>query len=272
MPRFDTVRDAFADCFRNGRLWLVQFFANPILFGLFAAWLLIPVASSLHLIVNFIVALLLLAAVLVIHAATLNYFFNRPSGENLPSAFRRAVRHLIPVAICIAVFCLLWLFVEKIDSYQILFPTFARSTFPAWLRRHVTLSALESLFTAVLFLVRWVLVPGLVLPFVLQTADSGFRGFGLQSLSAWRQTVLSVSYWVVLLLAALLGVLATEKIMALTPDFRTSTFRSEAVSLAFRLTIAYAAGLFSWILACSMVGRCAAAARVTPNVSGNPAA
>lgn len=272
MPRFDTIRDAFADCFRNGRLWLVQFFANPVLFGLFAAWLLIPVASGLHLIVNFLAALVLLAAILAIHAATLNYFFNRQSGENLPSAFRRALRHLIPVAICVAVFYLLWLFVDKLDSYQTLFPTFLRSTFPVWLRRHVTLHALENLFTAVLFLARWVLVPGLVLPFVLQTADAGFRGFGRPSLSAWRKTVFSLGYWVVLLFAALLGVLATKKIMALTPDFRTSTFRSEAVSLAFRLTVAYAAGLFSWILACSMVGRCAAAARVTPEVSGNPAA
>lgn len=272
MPRFDTVRDAFADCFRNGRLWLVQVFANPILFGLFTAWLFIPVASSLHLIVNFIVALLLLASVLAIHAATLNYFFNRQSGENLPSAFRRALRHLIPVAICVAVFYLLWLLVDKIDSYQVLFPTFLRSTLPVWLRRHITLSALVSLFNVALFLARWVLVPGLVLPFVLQTADGGFRGFASQSLSAWKKTVFSLGYWVVLFFAALLGVLATQKLMAFTPDFRTSTFRGEAVSLAFRLTVAYAAGLFSWILACSMVGRCAAASRVTPDVSGNPAA
>lgn len=271
MLRFDIARDALADCFRNGRIWLVQFLANPILFALCVAWLLIPVANGLDLIVNFIVALALLTATLTLHAATFNYFSDRQPGERTPlwPPLRRALQHLVPLAICAVVFYLLWLFVDKLDSYQTVFPVYLRSTFPAWLRRHVSLPALDTLFSAVIFLARWIFVPALLLPLLVQVADRGFHGFGKQGLAAWKKSIFSLAYWLVLLLAALLGVLATDKIMAMTPDFKTSTFHGETISLIFRLAIAYVLGLFSWLLVCSMVGRCAAAARASADVPGN---
>ncbi|MGC1266732.1 MAG: hypothetical protein WA853_10640, partial [Candidatus Acidiferrum sp.] len=60
MFHFEIVRASFAGCFRNRRLWLIQFFANPILFALFSAWLLIPVASNLHLVWNLLFAIFLI--------------------------------------------------------------------------------------------------------------------------------------------------------------------------------------------------------------------
>jgi hypothetical protein len=274
MSRLETARGAFADCFRSGRLWLVQFLANPILLALFVAWLLIPVATNLHLLFNLVFAFVLTVSVLTLHAGTLNVFadFQRSDGAQLWPAFRRALRHLVPVAICAAVFCLLWLLVNSLGSLQTAFPPYVRSTLPVSLRRHITLHALDTLFSAVLFLARWVFAPGMVLPLLAQAADLGFRGFGRQGLSAWRKTVFSFTYWLVLLFAALLGVLATQKLMAWTPNFKTSTTHSEAISLAWRLSVSYLFGLFSWMLTCSVVGRGAAAVRSSSDVSGNPAA
>jgi hypothetical protein len=274
MSRLETVRGALTDCFRNGRLWFIQFFANPILFGLLVAWLFIPVASNVHLILNFVFAILLLAATLALHAGTLNSFADRQSGQNAPlwPAFRRALAHLIPVAICIGVFCLLWLGVDKLESYQPNFPPYVRSTLPVSLRRHITLPTLDTLFALAIFICRWILAPALILPLLAQAADRGFRGFGVHGLSAWRKTIFSFAYWLVITFAALLGVLATQKLMAWTPDFKTSTTHSEAVSLAWRLCTAYLFGLFSWMLACSVVGRCAAAAGNLSDVAGNSGA
>ena len=65
----------------------------------------------------------------------------------------------------------------------------------------------------------------------------------------------SISYWSVVILSALLGVLATEKIMGWTPDFRTSTFTGETVSLIFRGSASYLLGLFAWLFLCSAAGR-----------------
>ncbi len=274
MSHLEIARGAFMDCFRSPRLWLGQFFANPVLFALLVAWLFIPVASSLHLLFNFVFAFLLAVVTLTLHAGTINFFVDRQSGQDAPlwPAFRRALRHLIPVAVCVAVLCLLWLLVNALGSLQTAFPPYVRSNLPVSLRRHITLPALDTMFSAVLFVVRWIFVPGFLLPLILQAADRGFRAFGRQGFSAWRRTIFSPSYWLVLFLAALLGVFTTQKLMAWTPDFKTSTFHFEAFSLVWRIFVAYLLGLFSWILTCSVVSRCAAASGSSSDVAGNPSA
>jgi hypothetical protein len=274
MSRLDIMRGAFTNCFRSPRLWLIQFFANVILFALLVAWLLVPVASNLHVAFNFVFAALLIVTTLTLHSGTLNACVDRLRGAPVPlwPAFRRALRHILPVASCIAAFCLLCLLVNALGFLQTAFPAYVRSTLPVSLRRHITLHALDNLFSAALFVARWILAPGLLLPFLLQASDLGFRGFALRGLSVWRKTIFNFSYWLTLLVAALVGVLATQKLMAATPDFKTSTFHGEALSLAARLAVAYLLALFSWILTCSVVGRCAAAAGVSPDVPGNPAA
>ncbi len=274
MSRLEIARDAFADCFRSGRLWLLQFFANPMLLALFIAWLLIPVSSALHLVFNFLFALVLLVAGLTLHAGTVNSFLDRRGDSSAPlwTAFRRALRHLLPVAIWLAFACFVWLVVNRLAAYQSAWPNYARSILSASLRRHITVYFLNNMFSTVAFIVRWILFPGLLLPFLLQTADRGFHGFGKHGFSAWKKTVWSINYWLVLLFAALLGVFVTEKIMAWAPDFKSSTFHSEAISLALRIFVSYLFGLFSWVLTCSLVGRCAATAGDSAYDAGNAAA
>jgi hypothetical protein len=274
MSRLEIMRGAFTDCFRSPRLWLIQFFANVILFALLVAWLLVPVASNLHVVFNFVFAALLLVATLTLYSGTLNACLDRLRGASAPlwPAFRRALRHILPVAICIAAFCFLWLLVNALGSFQTAFPPYVRSTLPVSLRRNISLHALDNLFSAALFVARWVLAPGLLLPLLLQTSDLGFRGFARHGLSAWRKTIFNFSYWLTLLVAALVGVLATQKLMAATPDFKTSTFHGEVLSFAARLVVAYLLGLFSWILTCSVVSRGAAADGISTDVPGNPAA
>lgn len=270
MSRLELAGNALKDCFGNVRLWLVQFFANIILFALFAEWLRISVASTANLIFNFFLIVILLAAALMLHAGTLNQFADRCLGQSSPlwPSFQRALRHLAAVAVCLAVIAGLWLAVNAFETLQPNLPPYIRSTLPVFLRRHITLPAVDNLFSASVFALRWIVAPGLVLPLLLQAADRGFRGFGSQGFAAWWRGVCSWTYWLVLIAAALLGVMATQALMAWTPDFRTSTFGSEAASLTVRLTCAYLLGLFSWMLTCSSVGRHAAAGS-SADVGGN---
>jgi len=65
------------------------------------------------------------------------------------------------------------------------------------------------------------------------------------------------------------GVLATEEIMAWTPDSRRSTFAGETETLVFRGFLSYLLGLLGWLLVCSVVGR---AGRAAEEVGGQAAA
>jgi hypothetical protein len=257
MRRFDAVREAVAGAFRHRLLWVVQSVANIVLFGLFAGWLLLPVASAWQLAMNAFLAIAILAGAAAIHAGTLNYFSDAARRENPPLAesLRRALRNILAVGACAAVFYFMWSLAGQAEFYQPQLPAYLRSILPVGIRRHVSLEFLQSAFDWAIFAAQWIVVPGLVLPYVSRSADLGFRAFGKSGFSAWRKAVWSVSYWVVLIVVALAGVLATQKIMGWTPDFRTSTFRSESISLALRLPLAYFLGISAWMLACSLLGR-----------------
>jgi hypothetical protein len=256
MATFAVAVDAFKGCFRNWRPWLLQFLVNPLLFGLFTLWLLIPVASAFHIALNILAAVLLVVAFLVLHAGTLNYFYSQSADEDAPlrKAFATALRNLLPVALCALVLYLLFLLAGGVAAYTDTLPPYLRSSMPAFLRRQVGLSTIQGLFDALLFTLRWILVPGLILPFLASASHFGFRGLGRRGFASWKPTVFSVSYWVFLIFAALLGVLATQKIMGMTPDFRTSTYTQETTSLILRASASYLLGLCAWMLVCSAVG------------------
>jgi hypothetical protein len=100
---------------------------------------------------------------------------------------------------------------------------------------------------------RWVVLAGLFLPFVLFSADRGFRG--LIAFRDWWRTLTSLAYWIALSVAAIVGVYCVGKIMGWTLDPGTATLSAEKTSLVFRLLLAYLLGIFSWFLVCSALGR-----------------
>jgi hypothetical protein len=257
MTRLEAAREAVAGAFRHRLLWVVQVVANLALFGLFVSWLLIPVARTWQLALNAIFAIVIVVAVVTVHAGTMNYFSDTSRIENpqLLDPFWRAMRHIVAIGVCAVAFYLLWSLLEKAEVYQPQLPAYIRSILPVSVRRHLSLAFLETTFEWTIFAVRWIGVPGLVLPILARTADLGFSGFGRPGFSMWRRAMSSASYWLVLAGAALVGVLATQRILNWTPDFRTSTLRHESMSLAFRLPLAYLLGLLAWMLTCSLLGR-----------------
>jgi len=263
MSRLSLIRASFRDTFSSPRLWLLHFFANAMLFGLASAWLLLPVANAFHLVVNAAFGVLLLTAVLILHAGTLNYFADRQNDadSSLVPPLRRAARHLAAIAACLIVFYGLWLLVDKCETYSDTWPAYIRSTLPVSLRRHLTLPALDRLFAAILFAARWIFVPALVLPLLFQSANQGFGGFTFTGISAWIRSITSSTYWFLLAVAAIVGVVVTGKVMELTPDFKSSTFPGELFSFAARLSLAYLLAICAWFLVCSVVARRANAVR-----------
>jgi hypothetical protein len=113
--------------------------------------------------------------------------------------------------------------------------------------------ALDNLYSGFVSLLRWVILPGLLLPFALFSANNGFRG--LIALRDWSRTVRSVAYWIALVAAAVIGVYLVELIMGWKLNPNTSTLRGEEASFVTRQLLAYLLGLFAWLMACSMLGR-----------------
>jgi hypothetical protein len=259
MPALTIARKSISGAFQNWRLWLIQFVGNPLLFLLFAGWLLIPVANALYIILNALVAILLIAGIATLHGGTLNYFSDKDTSlhASLKNMFLRALRNVIPILVCAATIYLLWMLVDKFDDLQETVPTYFRSTLSASTRKHISLPALENTFAVIAFALRWILVPGLILPFAAASSNNGFRGLAVGGFRRMRNAIGSFSYWLVLALAAVVGVYATETILDATPNFATSTYHHEMFSLVIRLVISYALALIASMVTCSAVGRTA---------------
>lgn len=255
MPRLNSVREAFVDTVINWRLWLVQFFGNVLIFLAFLWWVRPHEANGWQLFYASFFILLTAAAALVLHGGTLDFYqiAHRSGNVRLLAAFKKAVRHLPAIAVWAAVFFLLQWLIAELDQYSISLPAFLRSEFPAWLRRMISEPALDKTYSSIVWLLRWVILPGLLLPFAAAGAEQGFRG--LLDFAGWRRAARSLAYWIVLLIVALLAVLSIEGLMSLKPDPKTSTPLGDGVSLFFRLLFAYLLGIFCWLLACSMLGR-----------------
>jgi hypothetical protein len=257
MRRRGIVRGSLVGTLRHRRLWVVQFLGNLLLALLFAVWLLIPVANAWNIVLNVFVAILIVVGAIKLHGGTLNYFrdCDRDDAAPLRPALWRALRHMLAIAVCIGVFYLLWLLMDRVDGFSDSVPAYLRSTMPVWLRRHVTLTFLTSLYTWIAFAMRWLIFPGLILPFAAAAADLGFRGFWRAGFDRWIRAVLCLAYWFLLAVAVLAGVLAAPAIIGWTPNFTTSTLRFESFSLVVRIICAYELALWAWLLACYAVTR-----------------
>ncbi len=275
MANFAVASEAFKGCFRNWRLWLIQFAGNLALFGLFTLWLLIPVANAWHVTLNLFLAMLLLVAALALHAGTLKYFSSEDPEERagLAESFRSSLRNLPAVAICAGALCLLWFIAGAANQYEESLPNYLRSLSPAFIRNLLSLSVYEGFVEAGLFVLQWIVVPGIVLPLLASASALGFGGLASRGFAAWRNCATSILYWTVIALGAVIGVYVTSLIMGATPDFRTSTLAHETASMIARGIVSYFLALLAWILVCSMTGReNRRAANAGENVAGQTAA
>ena len=255
MSRWTSFKNTLLLAMTSWRLWLVQFFGNVMASLIFVWFLRVPDAHWWQIVFGLFLLVFSIAVALVLHGGTLDFFQIAHGNEktSLPVPFQRALRHLPALVLWGAIFFALQWLLGKLDQYDTSFPGYLRSEFPAWLRRMISEPRLDGIYTGLLWLLRWVILPGLFLPFALFCADRGSRGF--ISLHDWWRVVRSVSYWIVLLIAALIGVLSTQALMGWKLDPRTATLGAEKVSLFFRLLFAYLLGIFAWFLACSTLGR-----------------
>lgn len=255
MKLWKSLSATFISALHHPLLWLLQLLGNALIILIFLLWLRIPDAYWWELFFQVVVALLIVVGALWLHGGTLNYYSDVSSDvkAGLGEAFKKTLRHLPAFAVSVLVFGVLFYFARKLDNYQYEFPGYLRSEFPAWLRRHISEPTMDNLYEGFVFIVRWIVVPGLVLPLGLLCARAGFRGF-LQ-FGAWWRVVRSLAFWIVLIVAAIIGIYCTGKILDWKLNPKTATLGGEKIWLGFRLVVIYLLALFSWLWVCCMTVR-----------------
>ena len=252
-----TFSDALKTVWKNKRLWLLHFFLNAAIFAGAVLWLKILDASFLWLVFGFIVARVVVGAALWLHAGTFAYFLGaHGSGDtSLAAGFRTGRRHIIAFAIWSIIFALLVcavLYVSGLATDTGAFASWLRSIMPAFLRRMISLNAVDSTLNWTSNLLLYVVVPALVLPFAVQFAGRGLAAFG-SSFKAWRQTVGRFSYWFWFCVLVVVGIYLPNLIAHWVPS--SSSIPLETLSMIVRLALAFALTVTAWLILSSMLGR-----------------
>ena len=253
MTFLNSLRVTFISALRHPRFWILQSLSVVIIGLTFAWWLNIDVATGFSVFLNIFVSLILVLEVLWLFGGTLNYFTDTDADPHAGMArpFKNALKHLPALLIFGAIYCCVFWVLGKLDDYQYVFPGYLRSEFPAWLRRHISEPAMDDLYLGFLGFLRWVIVPGLLLPLGLLCAGLGFRGF--ISFQVWGRVLRRLGYWVVLIIAAILGVYLNSKLLHWTLNPDKSTLGGQETWFGFRLFVFYLVVSLSWLWVCAML-------------------
>jgi hypothetical protein len=263
ISRWDSLREVFVPSLVNLRVWLLQFFGGTVIALAFVGFL--QTGETLGpLILGSLLILTAAVVWLTLDGGTFNYYLDQQRGQPslLKPALIRALKHILPLAILAVVFYLLRLLVDKLDDYHYSVPGYLRSEFPAWLRRNVSETRVQNLYDLFVFFLRWIMLPALLLPFASLCADRGFRGF--VAVRTWARMLRNRSFWGVLIVASILGILVPSAILGWRLDPKTATSASEAIFLGFRMFLGYLLVLGAWLMVCSMLARARMKAEAVP--------
>lgn len=221
------------------KLALGHFVANLALLGLGYYWLGIGMARQSQLVWNAAVALGLIVIACCAYGAVFGFY---ASGERklVSPAWKSAVRNLAPLVLfAIAVLVVYWLMALWQDYSSN--PAFTLASFlTLTFRKPVKPASVSRVLDAVLWVVRFAVLPVLLLPMLAAIAAQGWRGFGAAGSRVkrwWFWIVAPVLLWVALRLPfAILGWKPTGQ------------FVLEMMSLILRALAAYLVFVVGWLV------------------------
>jgi hypothetical protein len=211
---------------------------NAALLGLGYYWLGLGEGRARALAWSAFVALIIVCLACWAYGAALVYF--RPeSGSDAFAAWRAALRNLVPLAIAVVVVAVIYFYLARWAEYSSSPAAQLASYLTLKLRRPVRPASVLRWFNALLWLVRWVIVPVLLLPMLSAIAAkgwSGFRGFGGLA-RRWL-------YWIEVPLLLLCTIALPLKLLGWVPH---AAFGLEAASFLVRALVAYLFFVAAWL-------------------------
>jgi hypothetical protein len=238
------LRGAFVSYFqelfrRMGRAWrwvIAQFAGTLLLVLAGVAWTRLPDKHAWQVLLTLALPLVLLAALLALEAGTM---------RKLLDAEERRVRFVWGALMLlgwIALGLIAWMILDWCGDQTDLWASYLNSIAPAAARaRLFSNEHIQHWLAILIWIVRWIVVPGKLIPLAVESAQCGWRlpcGKLLRAVLNWR-------WWIAVVPASLLAVALPCHFFAGTPH-GTATHQVWAVVL--KLAATYLLAMVSWIM------------------------
>jgi hypothetical protein len=222
------------------KLTLIHLLANAVLLGCGYYWLGIGEGRTSALIWSALIALALIALACSTYGATFA-FFSPGEGREVVQAWKTAARNLLPMAAAaVAIAGVYWLLAMWQDYSSD--PSFTLASYLTLkFRKPATPASVSRVFDAVLWFVRWAVLPVVLLPMLAAISTRGWQGF-----AAIGAGVRKWWYWLAAPLLLLCAIWAPLKVLGWTP--RSRSFALEVVSFLLRATLAYLLFGAAWLV------------------------
>lgn len=224
---------------RIGQAWrwiAAQFWATLLIILAGIAWTRLPDKHAWQVVLSLVIPLLLLAAVLLLEAGTMRRLLNQE-----PARTRFVVGSLTLLA-WIAVVWLAWAILDWCNDQIPLWAGYLNSQAPAPTRaRLFSYQHIQLWLTILVWIFRWIAVPGKVIPHAIASAQWGWRLPWcklLRVLLDWR-------WWAAVGFAALMSVALTGHLFSFEPH---GTVAHQVWAVILKLAASYLLAIASWVL------------------------
>jgi hypothetical protein len=235
--------------------------ANAVLLWLGYYWLGIGESRASTLLWSAAVALFVVVLACSAYGAAFAYFQSDDIRRPL-AAWRSALRHLLPLSVAAISILVVYFLLAFWSGYSATPAAKIASYLTLTLRKPVRPSAVLRVLDAALWLVRWMILPAVLLPVIANIARRGWRGLsslGTMTRKWW--------YWLEAPLLLLCAVWLPLKLLGWIP--RVNGFGMEALSFALRAGAAYLLFAAAW-LALAFVTSGGKPRLTQPNTTASP--
>ena len=213
-------------------LFLTHFVGNALLLWLGYYWLGVGESTTTRLLWSGILAVIMICGALWLHGAGFAYF-RFPDRSAARPAFRAALAHLPALFLIAIVALLIYGALAWWGDYSTQPALKMASYLTLKTRKPVKPASVQAVFNGVLWVMRWLVVPVILLPLGSAIASKGWHGLRGESRGVRRRPL----YWIEVIGLLLVGIWVPLKLIVWVPGL--SSFGLQMVSFVLRLLIAY---------------------------------
>lgn len=220
-------------------LAVVHLISNVAFLWLGYYWLGIAEARTSSLLWSAFVAVVILCGTCWAYASALAFF--KQEQLSAMTAWRAALSNLLPLALIAVALLVVYYFLARWSDYSATPALRLASFLTLEMRKPVKPATVKNIFNIVLWLVRWMILPVLLLPMIAAVAAQGWQGF--RKIGGLAQKWL---YWIVTPVLLYAAFVIPVKLLSWVPS--VSGFSMETVSFATRAGMAYLLFIAAWLL------------------------